>query len=176
MDLTDRALMVEPLDERVDHVRGEAGTRSSSSTATTNVRTRGRPSARSNESSGSFRAGSASRLAISRSRRSTGTPSPHPQQPRRRCDRVAYGRCTICCSTARRRSKTTTCSYANELGLDLARFDRDRADPDVLARIERDVASGDATGVVRGTPTLFVDGTLYRGGYDPAAFIEALAR
>jgi protein-disulfide isomerase len=46
----------------------------------------------------------------------------------------------------------------------------------VLARIERDVASGDATGVVRGTPTLFVDGVVYRGGYDPAAFIEALAR
>ena len=67
-------------------------------------------------------------------------------------------------------------SYANELGLDLARFDRDRTDPDVLARIERDIASGDASGVVRGTPTLFVDGVLYQGGYDPAAFIEALAR
>jgi len=25
MDLTDRAPMIEPLDERVDHVRGEAG-------------------------------------------------------------------------------------------------------------------------------------------------------
>ena len=67
-------------------------------------------------------------------------------------------------------------SYASELGLDLARFDRDRADPDVTARIERDVASGDATGVVRGTPTLFIDGVLYQGGYDPGAFIEALPR
>jgi protein-disulfide isomerase len=67
-------------------------------------------------------------------------------------------------------------SYANQIGLDLPRFDRDRAAPDVLARIERDVASGEATGVVRGTPTLFVDGVLYQGGYDPAAFIEALAR
>jgi len=67
-------------------------------------------------------------------------------------------------------------SYANELGLDLARFDRDRTAPDVLARIERDVASGDASGVVRGTPTLFVDGVLYEGDYDPAAFIEALTR
>jgi protein-disulfide isomerase len=65
-------------------------------------------------------------------------------------------------------------SYANELGLDLDRFDRDRAGPEVLARIERDVASGEATGVVRGTPTLFIDGVLYQGGYDPAAFIEAL--
>jgi len=67
-------------------------------------------------------------------------------------------------------------TYANELGLDLARFERDRTDPDVLARIDRDVASGDATGVVRGTPTLFIDGVVYQGGYDPAAFIEALAR
>ena len=67
-------------------------------------------------------------------------------------------------------------SYANEVGLDLARFDRDRGDAEVLARIERDVASGEATGLVRGTPTLFVDGVLYQGGYDPAAFIEALTR
>jgi formate-nitrite transporter family protein len=67
-------------------------------------------------------------------------------------------------------------SYAGEIGLDLDRFDRDRADDEVLARIQRDVASGEATGLVRGTPTLFVDGVLYEGGYDPAEFIEALAR
>ena len=66
--------------------------------------------------------------------------------------------------------------YAEELGLDVVRFDRDRGAAEVLARIGRDVASGEATGVVRGTPTLFVDGVLYHGGYDPAAFIEALAR
>jgi protein-disulfide isomerase len=67
-------------------------------------------------------------------------------------------------------------SYASELGLDVARFDRDRADPDVTARIERDVTSGEATGVVRGTPTLFIDGVLYQGGYNLGAFIEALGR
>jgi protein-disulfide isomerase len=67
-------------------------------------------------------------------------------------------------------------SYASEIGLDLARFDGDRADDEVRARIARDVASGEASGVVRGTPTLFVDGVLYRGGYDPASFLEALAR
>ena len=43
-------------------------------------------------------------------------------------------------------------------------------------RIERDVESGEATGVVRGTPTLFIDGILYEGGYDPAAIIEAVRR
>jgi predicted DsbA family dithiol-disulfide isomerase len=67
-------------------------------------------------------------------------------------------------------------SYADETGLDLPRFDRDRADADVLARIARDVASAEASGVVRGTPTLFIDGVLHRGGYDTAALLEALAR
>ena len=67
-------------------------------------------------------------------------------------------------------------AYATEIGLDVARFDRDRADDEVLARIERDVASGEATGLVRGTPTLFVDGVLYQGGYEASAFIDALAR
>ena len=67
-------------------------------------------------------------------------------------------------------------SYANEIGLELTRFDRDRADAEVLDRIARDVASGEATGVVRGTPTLFVDGVLYQDGYDPAAFIKAVTR
>ena len=67
-------------------------------------------------------------------------------------------------------------SYANEIGLDLDRFDRDQTAPEVAAQIERDVGSGEATGVVRGTPTLFIDGALYQGGYDPAAFLEALAR
>jgi len=66
-------------------------------------------------------------------------------------------------------------SYANEIGLDLDRFDRDRADAEVLARIARDVTSGEASGLVRGTPTLFIDGVLYQGGFDPAGFIEALA-
>ena len=67
-------------------------------------------------------------------------------------------------------------SYAGELGLDLARFDDDRNDAEVLARITRDVTSGEATGVVRGTPTLFIDGVLYEGGYEPGAFMDALAR
>jgi protein-disulfide isomerase len=67
-------------------------------------------------------------------------------------------------------------TYADQIGLDVARFDRDRAGDDVAARIARDVASGEATGVVRGTPTLFIDGVLYEGGYEPAAFIEALPR
>jgi protein-disulfide isomerase len=66
--------------------------------------------------------------------------------------------------------------YANELGLDLAQFDRDRSDEAVLARIERDVRSGLASGQVLGTPTLFIDGALHRGGYDVATLRHAVAR
>jgi protein-disulfide isomerase len=67
-------------------------------------------------------------------------------------------------------------TYAGEIGLDLARFEQDRKGDDVAARIARDVASGKASGVVRGTPTLFIDGVLHEGGYDRATLLEALAR
>jgi protein-disulfide isomerase len=66
--------------------------------------------------------------------------------------------------------------YAGEIGLDLGRFEQERGGDDVAARIARDVASGDATGVIRGTPTLFIDGVLHTGGYDMATLLEALAR
>ena len=64
--------------------------------------------------------------------------------------------------------------YAEELGLDLARFDRDRSGPEIRRRVERDVESGLASGQVRGTPTLFVDGVVHRGGYDAATLERAL--
>ena len=54
------------------------------------------------------------------------------------------------------------------------RFDRDRAGQVALTRIRRDVGSGVATGVVRGTPTLFIDGALHAGPYDDAALTAAL--
>ena len=65
--------------------------------------------------------------------------------------------------------------YAAELGLDLAQFDADRAGEEVAERIRRDVASGDATGEVHGTPTLFVDGVVYRGEYDVETLAEVLS-
>jgi protein-disulfide isomerase len=64
--------------------------------------------------------------------------------------------------------------YATELGLDLEQFDRDRADERVFARIRRDVESGIASGEVRGTPTLFIDGLVYLGPYDADALLVAL--
>ena len=65
--------------------------------------------------------------------------------------------------------------YAGELGLDVARFDEDRRSEQVLARIRRDVESGDATGEVEGTPTLFVNGVVYRGGYEADTLLSVLS-
>jgi protein-disulfide isomerase len=66
--------------------------------------------------------------------------------------------------------------YAADLGLDVSRYERDRFSPEVLARIERDRASGEASGEVQGTPTLFIDGVVHLGGYEVPTLREALAR
>jgi protein-disulfide isomerase len=65
--------------------------------------------------------------------------------------------------------------YAAQLGLDAAAFDRDRDSIAVADRIRRDVEGGLASGQVLGTPTLFIDGVVHRGGYDPPALLAALA-
>jgi protein-disulfide isomerase len=64
--------------------------------------------------------------------------------------------------------------YAEELGLDVARFDRDLSDSGVLSRVGRDVASGLESGEVHGTPTLFINGVVHRGDYDAPTLIEAI--
>ena len=66
--------------------------------------------------------------------------------------------------------------YAQQLGLDVARFDEDRVGPEVRRRIRRDVESGLASPEVRGSPTLFIDGLVYVGRYDAASLTEALGR
>ena len=66
--------------------------------------------------------------------------------------------------------------YAGELGLDLERFERDRVADAAMQRVLRDVRSGEATGEVLGTPTLFIDGAVHRGSYDAPALLEALTR
>ncbi len=65
--------------------------------------------------------------------------------------------------------------YAARLGLDVAAFERDRAGTALAERIRRDVDSGLASQQVLGTPTLFIDGIVHRGGYDPRALLAALA-
>jgi protein-disulfide isomerase len=64
--------------------------------------------------------------------------------------------------------------YTAQLGLDAAAFDTDRTSVAVLERIRRVVASGLASGQVLGTPMLFIDGVVHRGGYDPRTLPAAL--
>jgi protein-disulfide isomerase len=66
--------------------------------------------------------------------------------------------------------------YAERLGLDAGVFDSDRASARVLERVDRDVQSGIASGEIRGTPTLFIDGVVHLGAYDEAALLAALAQ
>ena len=177
MDLTDRGSMVEPLDERVDHVRGEAGTPVILEYGDYEC-----PYSRQ-----AFRAIErverelSGRVRFAFRHFPLTQIHPHALAASAAAEAAArQGRFWEMHDLLYHRQKALEDddlrSYATELDLDLERFDRDRADPDVLARIARDVASGEATGVVRGTPSLFIDGVLYQGGYDPAEFIEALAR
>ena len=67
-------------------------------------------------------------------------------------------------------------SYAHRLGLDAEVFDGDRESAGVLERVDRDVQSGNASGEVHGTPTLFINGVVHRGAYDVATLLTALTR
>jgi protein-disulfide isomerase len=176
MDVTDRAPMVEPLDQLVDHVRGEAGTPvilEYGDYECPYSRQAFRAIERvERELPGRFRF-AFRHFPLTQIH-------PHALAASASAEAAArQGRFWEMHELLFHRQKALEDddlrSYANEVGLDLARFDHDRADADVMARIARDVASGEASGV-RGTPTLFIDGVLYQGGYDPAAFIEALAR
>lgn len=66
--------------------------------------------------------------------------------------------------------------HGEQLVLDVARFDRDRGGGNVIDGIRRDVESALATGQVQGTPTLFIDGLVWRGSYDASTLIGALGR
>ena len=63
--------------------------------------------------------------------------------------------------------------YAVELGLDSDRFARDRTSPEVETRIDRDLASGERSGVP-GTPTFYVNGIRHDGGYDLESLRSAI--
>jgi protein-disulfide isomerase len=62
---------------------------------------------------------------------------------------------------------------AERLGLDLARFDSDLDDAAVIDRIDRDVETGEQSGV-EGTPSLFIDGQRYLGPRDADSLNEVL--
>ena len=63
--------------------------------------------------------------------------------------------------------------WARELGLDVARFDRDRKDPALLAQIAADQAVGEAAGVT-GTPAFFVNGRALSGTHPIEKFAELI--
>ena len=63
--------------------------------------------------------------------------------------------------------------YARELGLDVARFERDLASPDVAAAVAEDRAAA-AAACVTSTPAFFVAGERHRGFHDVETLIDAL--
>jgi protein-disulfide isomerase len=52
--------------------------------------------------------------------------------------------------------------YAQDLGLDLVRFDKDRADQALMTKVQADMAEATTLGV-RSTPTFFINGRLVSG-------------
>jgi protein-disulfide isomerase len=64
---------------------------------------------------------------------------------------------------------------ARDLGLDVARFDRDLDDPSLDARIDADDADAKALGV-KGTPTFFVNGRRVVGAQPASVFEKAIAK
>jgi protein-disulfide isomerase len=64
--------------------------------------------------------------------------------------------------------------YAREIGLDVERFTRDVRAHTHLERVEANRESALASGAL-GTPTIFVDGALHQGAYEPAELRRALA-
>jgi predicted DsbA family dithiol-disulfide isomerase len=65
-------------------------------------------------------------------------------------------------------------AYAGAIGLDVQRFERDRVGGEVRARVRRDVAVANASGEICGTPTLFLNGKIHRGGCDDESLPRAL--
>jgi protein-disulfide isomerase len=64
--------------------------------------------------------------------------------------------------------------YASDLGLDVERFERERSTPEAATRIDRDLASGDASGV-EGTPTFFINGVRHDGPYEVESLRAAIS-
>lgn len=63
--------------------------------------------------------------------------------------------------------------YAEQLGLDLERYDEDVADEALAKRVDKHARSAHDSGA-RGTPTFFLNGTRHRGPHDARTMIAAL--
>jgi len=63
--------------------------------------------------------------------------------------------------------------YASAIGLDILKFDTDLESHRFLPRVLADYQSGVESGV-EGTPTLFINGEMYMGSYDPGSLVSAI--
>jgi protein-disulfide isomerase len=70
-------------------------------------------------------------------------------------------------------SPETMLRVATDLGLDADRIAAELESGIHLPRIERDLASAEASGVT-GTPTFFINGLRFSGAYDAGSLVEAL--
>ncbi len=64
-------------------------------------------------------------------------------------------------------------TFARELNLDMARFNRDRQDRQTLARVRADMATA-RRAEVNSTPSIFINGWRYQGPRSPAAFQQRI--
>ena len=63
--------------------------------------------------------------------------------------------------------------YADQVGLDIARFDEDLHSPRVLHRVQDDAQDAELMDL-GSTPTFFVNGRRHQGPWDAASLIRAL--
>ncbi len=63
--------------------------------------------------------------------------------------------------------------YARDLGLDVERFRRELHGATWAKKVQQEEQSGDASGVP-GTPTFFLNGRMYEGGYDLESLLSAV--
>ena len=70
-------------------------------------------------------------------------------------------------------------AIAQELGLDMVKFNKDREDPSITSLVDRDISNGNQVNV-GGTPTIFVSGKLLNQrslqGFDQAIGAELRKR
>ncbi|RAJ06633.1 protein-disulfide isomerase [Chitinophaga skermanii] len=74
-----------------------------------------------------------------------------------------------------RLSRDVFFEFADEIGLDVEAFERDLHNPSLGKKIEADFENGVRSGV-NGTPTFFINGTIYRGEYDYDSLYQAIAQ
>jgi len=63
--------------------------------------------------------------------------------------------------------------YANNIGLDIPRFEKDLVKDQYMEKVKKDYSSGIKYDV-QGTPTFFINGQLYDGNWASSQFIEYL--